>query len=269
MRTNDLIEMAALDALGLLDESEHAEYEKAFQAATPALRRQIRAEQQRAAEFEASLLPIVEPTESLKNRVLAKIAETKALEEASGTRAVIHRPGRVVPKVRPSRRVSPLWRAASIGLSIAVVVFGVFSLQLLEHNSKLGDAIVVNEFSDKLGTRHLKDTLFDINTKRMILTATDDAPSSFEAEAVLLINPDWEDARFFCSNLLGAKGEKGTFALVVIDENDHVVETIQLFESDSRWVSFDVDTEALSKGRLALFSSTPDGLETMLMVARG
>ncbi len=261
--------MAALDALGLLDEREHAEYERAFKAASPALRRQIRAEQQRAAEFEASLLPIVEPTESLKARVLARFAEEKALEEASGTRAVVHRPGRVVPKVRPSRRVSPLWRAASIGLSIAVVVLGVFSLQLQEHNSRLGDAIVVNEFFDKVGTRHLQDTLFDINTERLILTATDDAPSSFAAEAVLLINPDWKNPRFFCSNLLGAKGEKGTFALVVIDENDHVVETIQRFESDSRWVSFDVNTDALGQGRLALFTSTPDGLGTMLMVTRG
>ena len=269
MRTNDLIEMAALDALGLLDEREHAEYEQAFQAASPALRRQIRAEQQRAAEFEASLLPLVEPTESLKGRVLAKFAEAKALEEASGTRAVVHRPGRVVPKVRPSRRVSPLWRAASIGLSIAVVVLGVFSLQLQEHNSRLGDAIVVNEFFDKVGTRHLQDTLFDENTERMILTATADAPSTFAAEAVLLINPDWKSARFFCSDLIGTAGDTGTFALAVVDDNGEVIETLHRFESDSRWVSFDVDTESLGKGRLALFSSTKDGLGKMLMVARG
>jgi anti-sigma-K factor RskA len=269
MRTNDLIEMAALDALGLLDESEQAEYEQAFQAASPALRRQIRAEQQRAAEFEASLLPIVEPTESLKSRVLAKFVETKALEEASGTRAVIHRPGRVVPKVRPSRRVSPLWRAASIGLSIAVVVLGVFSLNLQEHNSRLGDAIVVNEFFDKVGTRHLQDTLFDPNTERVILAATDNAPPSFAAEAVLLRNPDWKNARFFCSNLIGSKGDKSTFALVVIDENDQVIETLEQFESDSRWVSFDVKTQSLGQGRLALFASTKDGLGQMLMVTRG
>jgi len=269
MRTNDLIEMAALDALGLLDEHEHAEYEQAFQAASPALRRQIRAEQQRAAEFEASLLPIVEPLESLKGRVLARLAEAKALEEASGTRAVVHRPGRVMPKVRPSRRVSPLWRAASIGLSIAVVVLGVFALNLQEYNSELGDAIVVNEFFDKVGTRHLQDTLFDQNIDRMILTATNDAPSSFTAHAVLLMNPDWNKARFFCSDLIGDTGDTGTFALVVIDDNNEVIETIETFESDSRLVSFDVNADALSKGRLALFSSTGDGLGKMLMVARG
>lgn len=269
MRTNDLIEMAALDALGLLSETEQAEYEQAFRAASPALRRQIRAEQQRSAEFEASLLPRVEPAGELKARVLAAVAEAGALQASAGARAVVHRPGRVVPKVRPSRRVSPLWRAASIGLAIAVTVLGVWTVQLQEHNSRLGEAIVVNEFFDKIGPRQVDDTLFDGSTDRVILAAAADAPASFTARAVLLVNPDWKQARFVCSDLSGPKGGKATFELCLLDESDQVVQTLKRFESEGRWESFDVPTADLAKGRLALLSAGADGLTRVLMIAQG
>lgn len=266
MRTSELIEMASLDALGLLSETEQQDYERAFRAAPPEVRRQIRAEQQRSAEFEASLLPRVEPAKLLKARVVEAVAKASALEESSGARAVVHRPGRVVPKVRPTRRVSPLWRAASIGLAIAVTVLGVLSVQLQEHNYRLGEAMVVNEFFDKVGTRQIQDTLFDANTRRIILTATEDAPESFSAEAVLLINPDWKQARFFCSELAGSMGEREPFELCLIDENDRIIESLHGFESEGRWESFDIPTTNLAKGRLALIASKT---QQILMIAKG
>lgn len=269
MRTNELIEMASLDALGLLSEAEQAEYEQAFRAASPALRRQIRAEQQRSAEFEASMLPRVEPVGELKARVLAAVAEAGAVEASSGARAVIHRPGRVVPKVRPSRRVSPLWRAASIGLAIAVTVLGVLSIQLQEHNAKLGEAIVVNEFFDKIGPRQVDDTLFAAHTKRVILTAVPEAGAAFAGRAVLLTNPDWKQARFVCSDLAGPRGGKATFELCLVDEANQVIQTLERFESEGRWDSFDIPTANLSKGRLALRSAGADGLSKILMIAAG
>jgi len=267
MRTNELIEMATLEALGLLSETEQLEYEAAFRAASPALRRQIRAAQQRSAEFEASLLPRVEPADNLRTRVLAAVAEASALETSSG-RAVVHRPGRVVPKVRASRRVSPLWRAASIGLAIAVTVLGVWTVQLQEHNARLGEAIVVNEFFDKIGPRQVDDTLFDGNTGRVILAAAADAPSSFAARAVLLVNPDWKQARFVCSDLPVPKGGKATFELCLLDESDQVVQALKRFESEGRWESFDVPTADLAKGRLALLSAGADGLTKVIMIAK-
>ncbi len=267
MRTNDLIELAALDALGLLDETESAAYERAFQAASPMVRRQVRAEQERAAEFEAALLPYVTPDEDLKAKVLARLAEEKALELASGTRALVHRPGRVVPKVRASRRVTPLWRAASIGLSVAVVVLGVMAIYLQDSNSKLVDAFVVNDFYDKVGTRQLHDTLFDETTERQILQVAADAPASFSADAVLLVNPDWGDtARFFCTGLF-ERDTPNNYALCVVDENQEVVATIEQFKSDGKLVSFDISTASLSQGRLALFTRTADGLGKLLMIA--
>lgn len=268
MRTHELIELAALDALGLLDETESGAFEQAFRASSPAVRRQVRAEQQRAAEFEAALLPFVTPDDDLKAKVLARLAKEKAIEAASGTRSMVHRPGRVVPKVRTSRRVTPLWRAASIGLSIAVVVFGVFAIWVQDNNTKLMDAFVVNDFSDTIGTRQLHDTLFDANTKRVIFAIADSAPGLFEANAVLLMNPDWgQNARFFCSGLSDQQS-KGKFALCVVDENDQVIETLEQFESNGRLVSFDVDAKSLNRGRLALFVRSIDGLGAMLMVSK-
>jgi anti-sigma-K factor RskA len=259
--------MATLDALGLLSEGEQQEYEQAFRAASPEVRRQIRAEQRRSAEFEASLLPRVEPDAALRARVVGAVVQAGALEESSGVRAVVHRPGRVVPKVRPSRRVSPLWRAASIGLAIAVTVLSVLSVQFLEHNTRLREAMAVSELFDKVGTRQVRDTLFDPNTRRIILTATAGAPAGFKTEAVLLVNPDWKQARFFCSSLAGTDGKPEAFELCLVDENQRVVRTLNRFQSDEgRWISFDIPATSLNQGRLALVASAT---QTVVMIAKG
>ena len=120
MKTQELLELAALDALGLLDEAERDAFDVAFRAAPPALQAQIRREQTRIAGDD-SLLPKVEPPLGLKARVVA------AWREAVD--AVSHRsPGRRFVgalTVMPSRGVSPLWRAGAIGCAAASVVLAV------------------------------------------------------------------------------------------------------------------------------------------------
>ncbi|QYU70067.1 hypothetical protein J4558_08100 [Leptolyngbya sp. 15MV] len=50
MPFHDLLEMAVLDTLGLLDEQEQAAFEMAFRSAPPAVQAQVRREQTRFAK---------------------------------------------------------------------------------------------------------------------------------------------------------------------------------------------------------------------------
>ena len=74
----DLLELAALDALGLLDEFDTAHYTRSFHDAPVAVQDEIK---QRQAELAADtmLLPDEGPTPSLRQRVLDAVAE--AVEE--------------------------------------------------------------------------------------------------------------------------------------------------------------------------------------------
>ncbi|MHC4447842.1 MAG: hypothetical protein ACYSXF_08695, partial [Planctomycetota bacterium] len=70
----DLLELAALDALGLLDEFDTAHYTRSFHDAPAAVQDEIK---QRQAELAAdtTLLPEEGPTPSLRQRVLDVVGE--------------------------------------------------------------------------------------------------------------------------------------------------------------------------------------------------
>lgn len=120
MKTHELLELAALDALGLLDEVERDAFDAAFRAAPPALQAQIRREQTRIAGDD-TLLPRVEAPIGLKARVMAAWRDAV---EAMSSRS---RAKRLVASLTlmPSRGVSPLWRAGAIGCAAASVVLAV------------------------------------------------------------------------------------------------------------------------------------------------
>src|ERR1041384_7158321 len=119
MTLQELLEHAHLDALGQLDEREQAAFEAAFAVAPPAIRAQVRAEQARWAPME-ELLPQVEPSPDLRGR----------------GRSAVTGEGRGELTVRPSRRVAPAWRAASIGLMTAMVVLGSAFVYVYQTNVK-------------------------------------------------------------------------------------------------------------------------------------
>jgi len=270
MTSRELIELAALEALGLLDESEQAEFDRAFRSAPAALRAQLRAEQARVAELD-QMLPNVDPPDDLRERVIGAVRDAVEAEAAGTARSVVHRPGRVVPRVSRSRRVSPLWRAAAIGLSVAVLVLGILANQLLDRNRQLGDQVIVAEYFNSVGTRHLRDTLFNANTKRAIFSLADSAPSALaSAQAVLLYNPDWKTARFISEGLSGEHGEAGTFQLCVVDEDNKIIRTVNRFQAEGgRFVSFDVELKLETGARLALFiDNGSEGVGPLIMLAQ-
>ena len=115
----ELLELAALDAFGLLDEYEGALYTQSFHHAPATVQDDIKRLQAQIASDE-SLLPIDEPDPALRNRVLAAVA--KAIEADSSKLAplaTIGRPRRTAPETaqRVLSASGQFWRAASFVLA--------------------------------------------------------------------------------------------------------------------------------------------------------
>jgi hypothetical protein len=125
MNTRDLFELASLDVLGLLDDDERRAFEAAFRAAPASTQAQIRREQLRAAHtLQAEWLPSAEVPFGMKGKVMASVRE--AINAARAGELGEHVARRIGPlSVRLQRNVSPLWRAAAIGLLTASAVLTV------------------------------------------------------------------------------------------------------------------------------------------------
>lgn len=128
MSLQELIELAILDAMGLLDEREQSAFEAAFRVASPAIQAQVRREQTRLSRIEA-LLPDVTPPAGLRAAVLAVIRD----EIAAGQKHVV---GAIAPTMYKSRGVSPVWRAAALGLAAAAVVLALIA-RSAEHRQRV------------------------------------------------------------------------------------------------------------------------------------
>src|SRR5882672_10291884 len=114
MNLQQMIELAVLDAMGLLDETEQGQFESAFRAAAPQVRAQVRREQTRLSVIEA-LLPDVEPPAGLRAAVLDAVRRQILAAGLGGRNGVAG----VLPPMIRSRAVSPWWRAAALGMAAA------------------------------------------------------------------------------------------------------------------------------------------------------
>jgi hypothetical protein len=117
MKSQELLALASLDALGLLEEPEREAFDRSFNAAPPALQAQIRREQARIAQDE-SLLPAVDPPIGLKAMVMARLREAMTARK------------RFLPPLLPSSGVSPFWRMGAISAIAASVVLAAAVLQV-------------------------------------------------------------------------------------------------------------------------------------------
>jgi hypothetical protein len=145
MTREELLELAALDAFGLLDEYEAALYTRSFHHAPVAVQNEIK-ELQAAFAHEASLLPDVEPDPALRQRVLDAVAraiEAESMELAP--LAMIGRPDRA--RNGAAGRMgfgasTPVWRAAAFALAAALLVVAYFAGQFLERNNQMTDYVI-------------------------------------------------------------------------------------------------------------------------------
>lgn len=165
--TRDLLEYAALDALGLLDDAEREEFERAFRAASPEVQAMVRREQTRAADIDA-ILPRVEAPAGLKQRVVDAWRDAVA--------AVAPEPvGAITPELvamNSGLRTGYLWRAACLGFATASLVLAGFFIWGLQMNNDLRGQIAQNKTLgevSRLGPGFL-DTYFAATRQEFTLT---------------------------------------------------------------------------------------------------
>mgnify|MGYP000878694639 CR=1 FL=1 len=257
MTTQELLENAQLDALGLLDEQEREQFERAFQAAAPALREQIRREQKRLCTIE-SILPNVEPPTGLWPKVLAAVraAQTAGTLESARSHAGTDRTAKPLPMQR-SAGVHRMWRASALGFATAAVVMA-GALLYVQQTATSQETAMLRDMKlakavESFGAEYLSEQLFSKETSRLVMTA---ASGDSKGRAAIFLNPAWDRAMLYCQSV--AVGEGQTLRLVVLSENGTVERELDEFsgiESRGGLIMRQVALDDADPKRLALVAA--------------
>lgn len=256
MKTHELFEAAQLDAMGLLDTQEQAEFEAALMAASPALRAQIREEQARYAKPER--LPAgVEPAPDLRARVLnaVKADIASVLGAAKARVSLPHAAGRVMPAALPVRRAATnVWRGLALACLTAAVALGVVVSQqnatLKNLAAASGTDSSLNQLVSAFGPNDLMDVVFTANTKQVAFTPVDQAS---KAQAAIWYNNDRGSAHLLCRNLATDPNE--TLRLVTLDDAGNVVGELAELVSDGGFVSREFKAQNLNPKQIAIYAA--------------
>lgn len=193
MTRQELLELAALDGLGLLDSYEAALYTRSFHHAPVAVQDEILRLQAEIASDE-TLLPDVEPDATLRERVLRKVAE--AIEKVDAELAPLATIGKNRRTAdgndrRSSFRSSgPFWRAAAFILTGSLAVTGYFLMSAKQSLDEMAMLALINLTSDQLKQQigpDITDFILDERVEKIALKAVK-ADSKFEA--VLFVNAE-------------------------------------------------------------------------------
>jgi len=247
--THDILELARLDALGMLDSEERAVFERAFRDASPAIQEQIRREQNRLTDI-GDLLPDVDPPQDLRARVLGVVRDAMT--------AVTGRNGEVLARIEPlainmRRNVSPLWRAACIGFATATIVLMGFAFNLQntydDSLQALRDGELSEQIAREIGPQFI-DTLLSPNAERVNFLPV--ADTSGRGGAVVLIDKESKLAFLVCKNLPRIDGH---YALVITDDNGDVLQTVARFENSGELNGRVLDGNIAPGDNFAIYAS--------------
>lgn len=247
MNLQELIELAILDAMGLLDDGEQTAFEAAFRIATPAVQSQVRREQTRLSRIEA-LLPNVTPPAGLRAAVLeavrAQVAATSSQSE-----------GLFTPAILKSRVASPWWRAAALGMAAAAVVLGITTFTWKAQYDRLHSIIQSDQslqiMSKEFGEKYVTDVLLAPDTRRVVFHSVE---PEFKGEASVFVHPEWKEVKFFAKSVATPDGRN--YRLAIIDDDDKVVESLGSFTSDGGLFSKNIAVKAAAARHLAIISSS-------------
>ena len=205
MNTQELIELAVLDAMGLLDEEEREAFDAAFDRAAPAIQAQVRREQTRLCMSD-SLLPDVEPPAGLRSLVVEAVRK----EMASPARPRHRHARNAVLALVPARQVSPMWRAASVGFAAAALVLGITFISLRSDldalNLSLENDRLISEMQGAVGSPYVVALLTDPQTQVRNFTP---ATPGTRGQARLWTHPQWgegQEAMLALSNFPRVEG---------------------------------------------------------------
>ncbi len=244
----DLLELAALDALGLLDEFDSAHYTRSFLDAPAAVQDEIK---QRQAELAAdsTLLPEEGPTPSLRQRVLNGVAE--AVEQKDHELAPLAQIGQ---RYRTSsaegfgQNSTPFWRAAVFVLAAAVVVLAYFTTDAYRQGNLIAVAALTGNTTEQLEKMigpTFKDFLLDGNA-RLIAFEPSDRGTTFKA--VVLVNEFTNEAFLVTDGLPPSDGAEYTLR---VSHAGGTPETVSTFKSNGTLTGARFGLEGINANALA------------------
>lgn len=221
-----ILELASLDALGLLEEDERRQFDASFRALPDHLREHVRREQARFADIQ-HMLPIVEPPERLRARVLAAVAGEAASEQAIlGT---LDASGVTIAR---SHGVSRLWRAVAIGSVAAVLGLGVVLAQMFSNVARIDAASrqmqIDHYISRTFGPAFLNDAGHARSTWVKLSARAGSGPNY--PGGSLLINRASNNAHLVVTNLPEAEGR---YQLIGIDPQSGARRVLHTFTATS------------------------------------
>jgi hypothetical protein len=228
MNTQQLIEMAVLDALALLDDEEREDFERSFRGASPDVQAHVRREQTRLCNIE-SILPNVEPPAGLRAAVLAAVRDEIALERDHAVAGRIARGG-VALQLLPVRRVSPLWRAAAVGLATASVVFGVTTLWMKGEFRKLETTIAAFDTNASIDNALGQEAALLVRDASVPKFALQPVSASFPGSGSLFLDNERGKGVLFC-NQLPTQEEGRTYKIMLVD-GDGGETLLETFDAD-------------------------------------
>ncbi|MHC4947465.1 MAG: hypothetical protein ACYTG1_04295 [Planctomycetota bacterium] len=150
LNREELIELAALDALGLLEEFESQQYNRSFHHAPAAVQAEVRQIQADFASDEC-FLPELEPPEELRRRVLEAVS--KAIEGEQVHLAPIARIGRPRTGGATAGRLGPsgqFWRAAAFVLAAGTIVCLYFLSQIYGNSQEITRIVLAGQTDARL-----------------------------------------------------------------------------------------------------------------------
>lgn len=201
MSRDDLLELAGLDAMGLLNSDQCTAFEEAMAQAPPRLQDEIRCHQEAVVGL-GDQLPDVVPDPSLRHRVIAAISKliaNDAERSVTPSLTVPHLPGWPVPagtdrawiERLAAGRVSPVWRVAALFLATACLALGWSAWDNSSTWRGMRQAFINNRVDELLTSdmgRPVSDFIFDRQVQFIVLVPVPDTP--FPAQVTLALIPD-------------------------------------------------------------------------------
>ncbi|MEO1534641.1 MAG: hypothetical protein AAFS11_03655 [Planctomycetota bacterium] len=150
MSPQKLLELALLDASGVLDPAESAEFERCFAEADADLKAQVRREQARFADV-SEILPDVTPRPELRSLVLDAVRDASGKHrDQAGSVILAHAAQERSASTHRRSRGAVAWRVATFAFATAFAAVGVMAFQLNQQFTEVSDSIARNERIDTL-----------------------------------------------------------------------------------------------------------------------
>lgn len=227
MTRKELLELAGLDALGLLDEYEAAAYTRSYEDAPATVQDEIRRLQADVVTDER-LLPSDEPDQLLRQRVLEFVSE--AMDREAAPLATIGRPRPVVAESNGRIQSGQFWRAASFVLAGAGLALAYLFTDAYQSSNELTKAALYDDTAklEVLLEPSAKDFLLD-DSRKIVMRAV---PRTETYRASLLVNEEAGKVLVVMDELPLTEGN-GYILQVVLQNGD--LEQLGAFRSMGRF----------------------------------